>query len=239
LTTTQVITFLKDKFAQDWSRTSILDLLNTVQHIMCDHDCEQMTYTCDNSNFPVPFLKTTAGIIEYEIIDANLSSNITISNYATSCRRVSNLFIKSNGDYTQNYNQNYRREPFAYGNVNPSYMNNTGITFERWPARFIDARGVQPAKVIFLEDPGLTTDKFYVEFFTNPIELSSESIPMSFNVTEFFDVILDGVVGLVEQAEHGESKRWDKFMTTGCKKFWSNINKGNENRLLRIQRKEC
>jgi hypothetical protein len=240
LTTTQLVTFIKDKFAQDWSRTSILDLLNTVQHIMCDHDCDQMVFTCDNSDFPVPFLSTTTGTIEYEVTNANLSNNITLNGYATTCRRVKDIFIKIDSPYEVDYQRQYWRETFSYSNINPWYTKSLAhVTFERVPARFIDKRGIQNAKVIFPEDPQTHTDRYYIEFWMNPVELSSESIPMSVNTSEFFDVILDGVVGLIEQSEHGQSERYDRFMNSGCKKFWTNINKGYENKPLQIQRKEC
>ena len=240
MNTTQIVTFLKSKFAPDWSRSSILDLLNTVQHIMCDHDCEQMIYTCDNEDFPVPFLKTTSGTISYEVADANLSNAIMIGGYATTCRRVKRIFIQIDSPYSVDYNRKYRREVMEYGNINPWYMSGQpNVSYEIIPARFVDQRGIQNATIIFPEDPGTHEDKYYVEFYANPIELSSESIPMTLNTSEFFDVILDGVVGLVEQAEHGESRRWEKFMGEGCKRFWSNINKGDDNKVLRIRKREC
>ena len=240
MTTTQLITFIKDKFAQDWSRTSILDLLNTVQHILCDHDCEQMLFTCDNSDFPVPYLTTTDGTIEYEITDANLSNAIELNGYSTSCRRVKDIFIKNSSPYNVDYQRQYRRDNFQYAGVNPWYSKSLAhITFERVPARFTDKRGLQNAKVIFPESPQTYSDKYLIEFYMNPIELSSESISMSLNTSEFFDVLLDGVVGLIEQSEHGKSERYDRFMNEGCKKFWGNTNKGNENRPLQIQKVEC
>jgi hypothetical protein len=240
MTTTQLVTFVKDKFAQDWSRASVLDLLNTIQHILCDHDCEQMLFTCDNGDFPVPYLKTGTGKIEYEIANANLSNNITLNGYATSCRRVKDVFIKIDSPYNVDYQRQYRRETFQYSNVNPWYTKSLShITFEKVPARFTDKRGIQNAKIIFPEDPKTYNDKYLIEFWMNPIELSSESIQMSLNTSEFFDVLLDGVVGLIEQSEHGVSERWVRFMDAGCKKFWGNTNKGNENRPLQITRNEC
>lgn len=240
MTTTQIITFIKNNFAPDWSRTKILDLLNIVQHMLCDHDCEQMLFTCDNGDFPAPYLLTTSGTIEYQIVDANLSHPITWKGMPTTCRRVKDIFVKIEGPLNYDYGRRYRRESFRYSVPNPWYMLGANrITFERVPARMIDGNELQAAKIIFPENPQTHTDKYLIEFWVNPIELSSESIQMSLNASEFFDVILDGVVGMIEQAEHGESRRWERFMAEGRKRFWSNINKGNENMPLQIQRVVC
>jgi hypothetical protein len=215
-------------------------MLNIVQHQMFDHDCEASLFLTDNSNFPLPYLETVAGTIEYELTNANLSQDIAINGYATSVRSVKDLFIRIDTPYNVDYNRQFWRENFNYTNINPWYTKSLAhVTFQRGPAQFIPKRGIQNAKVVFPEDPSTYTNRWFVECYLNPVELSSESIPLSVNSDQFFDVVLDGVVGLIEQAEHGKSERYDRFMQLGLKKFWSESNKGAENRPLKIQTHEC
>jgi len=235
--TSQWVTFIKDKFAQDWSRANILDQLNIVNHILFDHDCDQAILHVDNSDFPVPYLKTTSGVIEYDVIDDNLSHPITLNGVSTTCRAVRDLFIKRDTQYDVTHRNEYQRERFQYSSLSPWYTH--GALFERVPARFIPRRGTTAAKVIFPENPGTYTDRYFIEMWVNAIDLTSESIPLAINTNEFFDTILNGVVGLIELSEHGESKRYDTFINKNCHEFWAKSNKGSENKPLQIARREC
>lgn len=237
MNTSQWVTFIKNKFAHDWSRTNILDQLNIINHIMFDHDCDQAIFHTDNSDFPLPYLITTTGTIEYEVTDANLSQAITVNGVSTTCRAVRDIFLKRDYPYDITHRNEYQREQFQYSSLNPWYT--LGEVFERVPARFIPRRGTTAAKVVFPEDPNTHSDRYFLEFWVNAVDLSSESVQMSVNTNEFFDVVLDGVVGLIELSEHGESKRYDRFMNVGCPKFWAKSNKGSENKPLQISKKEC
>lgn len=71
------------------------------------------------------------------------------------------------------------------------------------------ATPAEGAKVVFKSDPGSTT--YRMRIYKLPPSISSEavnlSIPHAFHLTH----VVEGVMGYIEKAKSGESRRWEMF----------------------------
>jgi hypothetical protein len=237
--TDTLITMLKEEHLPDIGRVRILSWLDMVQGLMFNHDCgNTMCQDVANpSGFPYPILKTVAGTYEYEITDANLLHSIEINGYSTVCRSIAQLYIMSTDAYKISYLMKFLGEKYTKLNPNPSRFPIT--YFQTIACKQYPRREIQPAKVIFPEDPGTHTDLYYIDFYMKAIPLTDESIPMSMDSDEWFDTIVKGVTGYAEKVLSGESKNWNEFINIDRKKFWIDANKGNEETPLQIAHREC
>lgn len=232
--TQTLVTRLKDDFLPSVSRTIILDWLDIVQNIMFGHDCQNTLLYDTAQTWPLPFVKTTAGTLSYELTSANLTVAPTINGYATSVRSVKDLYLKSSDAYNSEYSKRYMREVIQKVAKNPDYYG-AQTQFRKYPFQFVAKRGIQNAKIIFAEDPGTYTDRYIIECYLNAVPLASENIPLSVNGDEWFDALRKGVVGYSEVVAYGKSDQWNEFKEIECKRYWGNSNKGDELRPNQIQ----
>lgn len=227
----------------DVSRTIILEYADTVQNKLFNKECANTVFlaTTDTTTIvPYPVLKTTDGVRDYDVSDANLSQAMTINGISTTARSVSLCFIQSTTQYGYGLNERYWQDEIDILMPNPwSAYNATRVRFRKWPVYLIPRREIEPARVVFFDNPGATTTKFYLQIHLRPIELTSENISFSLDVDNWYDVLIDGVVGLHEQATNGNSESYQRFLKDGCRKFWANENNGDQGAPLRPAVHEC
>ena len=91
-----------------------------------------------------------------------------------------------------------------------------------------------PAKIIFNSNPGVRD--FYIECYKLPTEMLTESDPLEVPVSSVMPHFYNGVVGLIEKAEHGESNAYERFMKEGLEmiRFEANINVNSQ--ILKTER---
>lgn len=237
--TTTLVTQIKDDFLPEVGRTTILGWLNLVQNKLFSQNCANTLLFDTAQEFPFPYLKTTDSVLTYNLNSTYLTVTPAINGYATTVRAVKDLYIEVNTSYDSSTRQ-YGGERFVRARSNPGYTKTLiRNSWERVPRITIKQTGAQATHVIFPENPGTYTNRYIIECYLNAISLTAETIPLSVNGDEYFDVLLDGVVGYSELVANGNSERWQRFLTVGCNKFWTGMNEGDEFRPLQIGKHEC
>jgi hypothetical protein len=191
MSTRSIVSLIKRQ-APDYTRVEILDLVNDVVQIMLRKPTS-LTRMFDESGTD-PVLTTIAGTKKYE-----LSLGSTCFNYLNGAFFVAGVY---SGKISTINNSSY-----AY--PNDSVMAEVYIQ---------NATGAKAATVTFLNDPGTST--YYVKAYAQPLDLTSESMDMPVPVEWQLPCIMDGVIGLIEKAEHGKSDRWDVFYNNTLPDFW-------------------
>jgi hypothetical protein len=218
-TTQELVSLLKEEYAPSYSRTRILYLLDWAQRQMFCTDCAQhLYYNRADDTFFTPILKTTDGVLDYQIDDDALvdsdGNDLAITYYGTSvtCRKVWRLYFKGGTLDSNWYDQRwYGQEIFPVG-INQFYANRFLYTrFFEVPCVTINKTQIGSAALTFTENPGTTTDKFFVDFYMNPPKLTSESIPLVVNADVWEWALIQGVMARIEDVKHGTNDRMKDF----------------------------
>ena len=230
--TSELVTKIINLYAPDYSRAVVLDLIDQKQRALCNNDCAQMTWLdWADTYFPVPFLTTVSGTLRYTISAANLVNSagtpitLSIGGYTVTPRRIKNVFTTSTQVAPIDPNRRFSGGMFDWFGLNENWFRTLGATtFVKEPCVLLDKTNALGATVQFIQDPGTHDDRFYCEFYYEPIPLLSESIPLSVNGNEWEEALIDGVVGVIEEIEHGENTRSNKFLNYWIKKFTRKAN---------------
>lgn len=213
-------------FAQQWGRSgtnSILALLQEGQDELFRTDAAvAQWFGADNEGFP-PYLKTSAGVHEYDITAANLSASaLTVgiggTDYPVRARRVLKVFIDAtNGGH--GYGHRWLGKPYLWSGINAHSLARTRLMVADVPVQRIEALEGTTAKVRFREDPGATTDKYFCLFTYEPPRLLSTRIPLA--VPAFWERALrDYVLGTIETMASGsQSEKLSKWETVWVPQF--------------------
>jgi len=199
----QIVPYVPDGYSRSTGNISIIKLIqNAIDLLFATDSTYCLWYGTDNDGWP-PYLKTTAGTEKYEIVAANLScDSITMpndSNYTVRAAKVKEVFVDAtNIDYAKRF----VGTPYLYTFANPYTTMTTRIEVARVPVRSIPATEAQSAYVLFPEDPGTTTDKYFCTFTWEHPRLTSESIPLGIPKI-FEDAIEDYVIGKIQTRENG------------------------------------
>ena len=195
-------------YAPGWSRTgtrSVIKLVERAQDELFDFDAPYMHYrSTDNKGFP-PYLTTVSGTYRYEMTDANLSCDMTINIGGVArtirARRIVSVFVDvSLGN--ANCGRRWIGSPFVYSFENPNRSSNERTECALIPVNLVPALESTLASLTFLEDPGATTDRFFVDFLWEPPRLTAETIPLV--IPELFEEALeDYCIGKVQYRASG------------------------------------
>lgn len=246
VTTQSLVTYLKDNYAPNFGRTAILDFIDQVQVALFCQDAAQMTWlnSADDS-FPIPILQTTAGTLEYEISAANLldtdGNAVTLSwgGYTVTPRKVKCVFIQSAG--LANYSKSFTGERFDWAGINTLWTKRLNkLRFYEVPQVPSVKTNLRACRIQFGEDPGTTSDMYYVEFYVAPVTLTSESIPLSVDGDRWRPAFVDGVMSIIEDIKYGTTDRWAKFEKKWKPDFRRAMNAGmSQRKPLQMPIREC
>lgn len=217
VTTQDFITRIKDDYAPDLSRSKILDLTDIIQQQLFAQDAAQMTWlNGSDDSFPIPFLQTTSGTLEYEISSSTLldsdgnAVSLTWGGYSVVPRKIKRVFIQSSG--VANYSKSFYGERFDWSGLNDTWSRQLlKIRFYEVPGIPFDKTNMRNCTWQFSEDPGTSTGTYYVEFYVGAVPLTSESIDFTIDATEWYGALRDGVVGEIEDIKYGRSDKQNKF----------------------------
>lgn len=226
--TTQIIDKLVP-FCPGWHRNAgHKNLLSVVQDAVdaLYEDIPWVYRGTDNQGYP-PYLITVAGTYRYEIIAANLSCGdmtVTIdgTEYLMQAKRVKRVFV----DVTRgviDYNRQWIGRPYL------ADVSILGTRTTRWLIADVNveslpgAEGVNPS-ITFLDDPGATTETYFVDVLVGPPELTSESIPIPIP-RNFHNAVIDYVQGYCQERENGQSSNYTiRFMNEHKPRFERHFN---------------
>ena len=242
-------------YAPGWARStgvrSILKEIERGQDQLFNWDAENMIWVgSENKGWP-PYLTTTSETYEYEISATNLTNVTAIQKtiggtaYNVRCKRVMRVFIDvTGGDY--DYDKRYLGYAYPYFPENIYSTQTTRIRIAEIPATSMPSLENTGARVRFLEDPGTTTEKYFVEFMWEPMRLSSESIPLC--VPSMYESALeDYVIGRIEQVSTGRgNERLARFYSgtpdfpiSWIKQFRSEMSAGAQKEFNETQPRTC
>ena len=214
-------------YAKNWSRTgtnSIQQLVSEARDELFEYDAPYMNFIdpADNKGYP-PYLLTTNEVYKYEISAANLSIASMVktfngTDYAVTCRRVERVFIDVTRDNV--YDQSWVGRPALSHFFNPYTQQTTrlyvaDIAVESYPA----LEDGTNAYIVFKENPGTTTTRYFVQFIWQPPPLVSEAIPLCIP-KEYEKAIEDYVIGKIKRRANGKmSEDEQRFYTYWLPRF--------------------
>lgn len=206
-------------FTGNWSRStgvnSLLALLQEGQDELMDCDASGLIWRgTENKGFP-PYLTTASDTYRYEITAAVLTdvSSITkvINGSATVVkpREVLKVFVDTNSDF--DYDRHFIGEPFLHSFNNPMRNSEDRVEIAEIPVDREPARENDNAAIMFKENPGTSTELYFIEFTWEAPRLTSESIPLVVP-SRFYPALRDYVIGMVSQLDNGrENDRLIRF----------------------------
>jgi hypothetical protein len=133
-------------------------------------------------------------------VDGTLVYELSASNFGADIQFIQNVYPINDTEGT-------------YGST--SYNNNI----------VIDTRdGIQGtmAKILFSENPGVT--EYHIECYEYPDEVASESSLLSIPESAVIPYFYQGVVGMIEILEHGQSNAYDTFLNVGINEIRNIMN---------------
>jgi hypothetical protein len=181
------------------TREEIRDAIDEVQKIVYSQNSFQ-TMKIESTGMP-PYLVTTQGVYEYDC--------------PSDCRVAAAVFsIEQARGYQRSRVMGPRREYFYRGR---GYV---PANVEVRPATIENV-----AKVYFREDPGTTTEKYFLPYYIKPNDIGDENVQLV--LPEHLHWRLrEAVVAMLTSEEYGESERETKIMERTIKKIRGELNKG-------------
>ena len=229
LTTQELVSELKLYYAPEWDREVIVDFVRKAQLGLCLLDSREMVFwNRSDPLFPIPYLKTESGRLSYEVGDygdgtsglLDSSGNEVLleavrdgQSYPVQARRIRSLFVERAGGVST----------ARSGSPEDGWYYHAGQeTCQRFSAvEFIpdDMSGTEGAKVTFVSDPGDTEDKYFCSFYFTPVDLLSDTLPLTIDGDQWRQALVDGAVGMIEDIENGRSERLVRYERYWKKKF--------------------
>ena len=203
-------------YAKGWSRTGtkgILPLIQEGQDELFNWDSEYMHFVpTTNEGFP-PYLQTTDGTYRYSINATNIGTPLVQSiggtNRTVRCRRVLKVFVDTSKDY--DYQRRWLGDPYFISYRNPYRRTNERMLVADVPVRGSPSLENTEAYVEFPENPGTTTDIYFIDFIWEPPRLTAETIPLVVPLT-YERALHDYALGMIEQESNGkEGERLKRF----------------------------
>jgi hypothetical protein len=202
-------------FERSTGKRNILQLIQEAVDILFNYDSPYLYYIDaeNNEGYP-PYLLTTAGKYQYKLTNDYLSvdslyKTVNGTNYGVRALRPLKVFRDSTRlDYTKRLiGQSYN-----WASLNPYTTSTSKLYFSDVPVDSGEAIEDESAWVRFKDDPGTTTQKYFVLFTWEHPRLNSESIPLM--VPRYFEkAIEDYVIGTAQLLAHGQFndrlKRWE------------------------------
>lgn len=230
-----------------WDRTGTRSLIKFIEEGQ-DELWSSLHYTNifidpTNEGFP-PYLLTTAGTYTYDITGTNLScgtltQTIGGAAYTVRCKRVIRVFRDTTTGVDYDYTRRYQGRNEQYIAVNPF---TTAVSRLRATVEPVDSQPAlenTSATVTFKDNPGTTTDVFFIEFEWEPMRLVSESIPLCVPLM-FERALEDYVVGRVQSLAVGtDSELLNKFETYWKPRFKKEINMTSRAQDSTVQVRYC
>jgi hypothetical protein len=227
MNTQQLVSQLKEDFAPGYARTKLLAYIERAQNEMFNNDCAQMVFmNKSDPAFPIPILSTTATVLKYtpsasNLVDSNGSAiSLTVGGYAVSIRRIIRVFIEDSANLTT-YDKKFIGSDFVWAGVNENWSKRTSDSlYSEIPMQPFDKINSEDAHLVFVEDPGTHTDKYYLEAYYGPISLDSEDIPLSVDGDKWCEAFIKACRGYIEESRNGRSELLDGPANTGSFRYY-------------------
>jgi hypothetical protein len=255
-TTQQLVSVLQDDFYPDIGRARLLEYLNRAQKRLWNNDCAQaIWWNKADTVFPFPILTTTAGTLSYDVVGgasgnlvdsqgSKLTLQITDLNgvaRSVNIRSVKQIFIMVTSLTPVVYDKKFYGERTTITGVNTYWsLQNTRAEFYKVPVIISDKTNLRNPNIQFMEDPGSFNNLYYVELYHTPVELSTESVPLTVDGDQWGDALLCGAHSFIEPWQNGKTDYQNQFEKFWIPKFCGQQNKHMDDRKpLRMTKRLC
>lgn len=228
MNTQQLVSLLKNDFAPGYSRTKLLAYIERAQNELFNQDCAATKfYNGGDDTFPVPILSTTSGTLKYTPSSSNLvdsdgnAISLTVNGYDVTIRKIDRVFINIS-KLTIPYDNTFVGRTFDWAGITDQWTKQIyNVYYQEVPIITYDKTNAEDACLLFVEDPGTHTDKYYIEFYFTPISLDSESIPLTVDGDKWTEAFIMAVRGYLEESRNGRSELLDGPANTGSfRRYW-------------------
>ncbi len=200
---TRVLVTRAMNIARGWNRDGargILPILDEVNNYMMSKDAE-VNVVINSSTGQPPYLATTSGTRQYSMVD--------------SCRKVASVYqLRAEDNYTDTGFDDTGLFPYATWR---------GKEYFEIPVTTRPKTRSTNALVIFRENPGTTTTRYFLKYYIEPTEITSESVELDV-VEKYHHLVLDGVLARVRQIEYGEQDQWQMWRDRVSIEYWDEMN---------------
>jgi hypothetical protein len=157
----------------------VLKYYNQAHNILMSQECSQ-NLVLDESTGNIPILTTVAGYFAY--------------NAAADVWRVTDVLVSADDKYLVDYESEIRKK-------RRNEVVIAGMRF--WPFPFVrqkqDWRGNNsPARIVFSQDPGDTTDRFYLQQYRRPTDILSLTIEGDIAPPYDVEILIPATAKLIE-----------------------------------------
>lgn len=202
-------------FERSTGKRNILQLIQEAIDILWNYDSPYLWYIdpTDNKGWP-PYLHTVAGTYKYKLTNDHLSATslyktVNGTNYGIRALRPLKVFIDAT---TIDYGKRWIGQTYNYAALNPYTTETSRLFVADVPVDSGEAIEDESAWVMFKDDPGTTTEKYFALFTWEHPRLNSESIPLI--IPKFFELAIeDYVIGSIQLLSHGKFNdrlaRWE------------------------------
>ena len=219
LTTTELISAISQDFAPNCAPDTLVRYLDRCQRMIYLDDTFQLTYFNENDpEFPLPILPTVAGQLTYTISDGVITDslgdplNFEWDGFTAVPSKVISVLTRETNIRPIHGNRGYGYRAAAYDDARVIIR---GELFWKEIVRLKERTPNSDPVITFREDPGDTTDRYYLDVGLAPRKILSSRTPMSLNVDKWEQALIDGVVGQYENSVNGRSDKYQTFLT-----FW-------------------
>lgn len=230
MNTQTLVTTVKEEYLPGYSRAKILSFLKRAQNEVYNEDCAQTLFlNTSDDTLPLPYLSTTTGTLTYVPSASNLVDSdgnaITLQTrggYAVSIRRIRRVFFQAS-DLDSTYDNKYYGRDIMWSGVDDNWATLlASLGYQERPGMPFDKTAADSAHFVFAEDPGTHSDRYLIEMYMGPIDLTSEDIPMSLDTDRFAEGIIKACRGYAEESRTGTvSTLLDGDARTGCwRRYW-------------------
>ena len=226
--TRELVSWIKEDFAPGYAREKILGYIGRAQNEIFGSNCAQTTFTNPSDPvFPIPFLVTTAEKLDYTPSASNLvdsdgnAISLEVNGYTVGIRKIKRVFMNVSSLSTA-YDNIFLGRTFDWAGMNVHWSRRYfSVKYREIPCIIYDKTALMDAHIVFAEDPGTYTDRYYIEWYFGPVDLDSENIPCSFDTDQFAEAVFKAVRGYMEESKNGRSDLLDgPYETGGFRKYW-------------------
>jgi hypothetical protein len=212
--TEELIDELVERF-HGWVRNGehgILRYLNSAHEILMTAEAEQ-TIIFNETIGELPLLVTTTLIRRYE--------------FPNNVWRVGGILVKVDNtlrgtDYEEIIRISYKNCVMIGG------IQYAKVPYvKQWDYKMLTANTEQPARIMFTQDPGSTTDYYYRLSYRRPTQILSEAIQPDIAQPQDINYLIPATAKLMEGAQNGNYDEARQFILSDLKpKLWRELNSG-------------
>lgn len=189
--------------ANDWPPERLILVINEVDREMMRGNIEAVEYIDPTTGLPY-MLATTAGQLFYTMPE--------------NCRKIKDVVVRAS-ELTDAYSRRFAYQEISYlGEQWYSLLN-----IKTSSNGFVRVDNQPRAALTFPDDPGTTTDFYYVPYWAEPSEIGS--INDRLNVPPNYQgLLIDGVIARIQSYQYGNFNAYNEWKERMKMEVWGELN---------------